>query len=238
MKQAAYNIMPVTENILRTLGEQIKLARLRRNLSTKLVAERAGISRASLWKVESGNPSVAMGIYAAVLHALNNMDKDLLLVAKADEISEKCDALLESVKADEARMSEVSVLRKHLINYAKTKDVFAAYKASGYNREFYEAHRDSLALRSAAKKAFDAYKKENGSDKKLPRISELNAEYAMLLERKKSSYAEYRKTKSEMQDWLVAQKIVQEILKEDEQKKEQMHEQEVRQEEENRQSSR
>ena len=123
-------------------------------------------------------------------------------------------------KADEARMSEVSVLRKHLINYAKTKDVFAAYKASGYNREFYEAHRDMLALRSAAKKAFDAYKKENGSDKKLPRISELNAEYAMLLERKKSSYAEYRKTKSEMQDWLVAQKIVQEILKEDEQKKE------------------
>ena len=160
------------------------------------------------------------------------------LKEKADGISEKCDALLESVKADEARMSEVSVLRKHLINYAKTKDVFAAYKASGYNREFYEAHRDTLALRSAAKKAFDAYKKENGSDKKLPRISELNAEYAMLLERKKSSYAEYRKTKSEMQDWLVAQKIVQEILKEDEQKKEQLHEQEVRQEEENRQSSR
>ena len=50
----------------------------------------------------------------------------------------------------------------------------------------------------------------------------------MLLERRKSSYAEYRKTKSEMQDWLVAQKIVQEILKEDEQKKEQLHEQEVR----------
>lgn len=89
MKQASYNIMPVTENILRTLGEQIKLARLRRNLPTELVAERAGISRASLWKVESGNPSVAMGIYAAVLHALNNMDKDLLLVAKDDEMGKK-----------------------------------------------------------------------------------------------------------------------------------------------------
>ena len=61
-------------------------------------------------------------------------------------------ALLESVKADEARMSEVSVLRKHLIIYAKSKDVFAAYKESGYNREFYEAHRDTLALRSAAKR--------------------------------------------------------------------------------------
>ena len=52
------------------------------------------------------------------------------------------------------------------------------------------------------------------------------------------SYAEYRKTKSEMQDWLVAQKIVKEILKEDEQKKEQLHEQEVQQEKENKENSR
>ena len=89
MKQAAYNIMPATENILKTLGEQIKLARLRRNLTAELVAERAGISRSSLWQVESGNPAVAMGIYAAVLHALNNMDKDLLLVAKDDEMGRR-----------------------------------------------------------------------------------------------------------------------------------------------------
>ena len=89
MKQEAYNIMPTTENILKTLGEQIKLARLRRNLTAELVAERAGISRSSLWKVESGNPAVAMGIYAAVLHALNNMDKDLLLVAKDDEMGRR-----------------------------------------------------------------------------------------------------------------------------------------------------
>ena len=84
MKKAAYNIMPGTEEVLKTLGEQIKLARLRRDLSAELVAERAGISRSSLWKVESGNPAVAMGIYAAVLHALGNMDSDLLLVAKDD----------------------------------------------------------------------------------------------------------------------------------------------------------
>ena len=65
MKKAAYNILPSTEEVLKTMGEQIKLARLRRNLSAELVAERAGISRASLWKVESGNPACAMGIYAA-----------------------------------------------------------------------------------------------------------------------------------------------------------------------------
>lgn len=86
MKKAAYNIVPATENILKTMGEQIKLARLRRDLAAELVAERAGISRASLWKVESGNPAVAIGIYAAVLHALGNMDRDLTLVAKDDEM--------------------------------------------------------------------------------------------------------------------------------------------------------
>ena len=86
MKKAAYNILPGTEEILKTMGEQIKLARLRRRLSAELVAERAGISRTSLWKVEKGDPAVAMGIYAAVLHALHNLDKDLLLVAKDDKL--------------------------------------------------------------------------------------------------------------------------------------------------------
>ena len=86
MKKAVYNILTGTEEILQTMGEQIKLARLRRNLSAELVAERAGISRASLWKVEKGDPGVAMGSYAAVLHALNNLDRDLLLIAKDDEL--------------------------------------------------------------------------------------------------------------------------------------------------------
>ncbi len=89
MSNSSYRILPVTEEILETLGEQIKLARLRRNLSVELVSQRAGISRASLWKVEKGSPSVAIGIYAAVLHALNNMDKDLLLVARDDAMGRK-----------------------------------------------------------------------------------------------------------------------------------------------------
>ena len=83
---------------METMGEQIKLARLRRQLSVELVAERAGISRATLWNVEKGSPSVAIGIYAAVLHALNNMDKDLLLVAKDDEFGKKMQDMNMQVK--------------------------------------------------------------------------------------------------------------------------------------------
>lgn len=85
MSKKTVVVMPDTQKILETLGEQIKMARLRRNLSTELVAERSGISRATLWAVEKGTPTVAIGTYATVLHALGGMDKDLELVAKDDE---------------------------------------------------------------------------------------------------------------------------------------------------------
>ena len=86
MGKKAVLIMPGTEKILSTMGHQIKMARLRRNISVNLVAERAGVSRATVWAVEKRSPSVAMGIYATVLHALNGMDQDLLLIAQDDKL--------------------------------------------------------------------------------------------------------------------------------------------------------
>ena len=71
------------------MGEQIKLARLRRGLTATLVAERANISRSTLWHVEKGNSAVSIGVYAAVLHAINGLDKDLLLIAKDDVFGRK-----------------------------------------------------------------------------------------------------------------------------------------------------
>ena len=82
-------IMPKTREILEQMGEQIKLARLRRKLSSQLVAERAGISRQTLNAIENGSSTVSIGSYAAVLHALNNLDTDLLLIAKEDEFGRK-----------------------------------------------------------------------------------------------------------------------------------------------------
>ena len=81
--------MPKTREILEQMGEQIKLARLRRKLSAQLIAERAGISRQTLNAIEKGSSTVAIGSYAAVLHALNNLDTDFLLVAKDDEFGRK-----------------------------------------------------------------------------------------------------------------------------------------------------
>ncbi len=89
MPKKSVVLLPETINILEQMGLQIKYARLRRKLSSELVAERAGISRATLCAIEKGAPSVAVGCYASVLHALNYMDKDLLLVAKDDELGRK-----------------------------------------------------------------------------------------------------------------------------------------------------
>jgi len=71
-----------------TLGENIKLARLRRKLSAELVAERAGISRRTLVSVEKGLPSVAMGIYMQVLFVLGLSD-DILDIARDDKFGRK-----------------------------------------------------------------------------------------------------------------------------------------------------
>ena len=84
-----FEILPQMQEILSQMGEQIKLARLRRCICVEVVADRAGISRATVWKIEKGDPSVAIGNYANVLRALNGMEKDLLLIAKDDELGRK-----------------------------------------------------------------------------------------------------------------------------------------------------
>lgn len=112
MAKKTVKLMPKTEAILAQMGEQIKLARLRRNISTELAAERANISRSTLWNVEKGNSSVSIGVYAAVLHALNGMDKDLLLVAKDDELGRKLQDL--NIKA--RKKSEQKIGQYHKFN--------------------------------------------------------------------------------------------------------------------------
>lgn len=79
---------PAVRRLLRELGENIRLARLRRGFSMELVAERAGMSRTTLRSVENGEPGVTLGSYANVLHSLG-LHEDLALVARDDELGRK-----------------------------------------------------------------------------------------------------------------------------------------------------
>lgn len=79
---------PSLKKVMLAMGGNIKLARLRRKLSTQQVSERAGISRATLWQIEKGAPGVAMGSYGMVLFVLG-LERDLLSVAADDLLGRK-----------------------------------------------------------------------------------------------------------------------------------------------------
>ncbi len=88
MTKKKHILLPQTHRILEQLGENIKLARLRRRLSAELVAERADISRPTLAAIEQGSPAVSMGSYLTVLQALG-LEKDFLLIARDDVLGRK-----------------------------------------------------------------------------------------------------------------------------------------------------
>jgi len=81
-------ILPKTRRILDDMGENIKLARLRRKLSSEQVAERANMSRPTLSAIEKGKPTVSIGSYLLVLQVLG-LEKDFLFLAKDDELGRK-----------------------------------------------------------------------------------------------------------------------------------------------------
>lgn len=81
-------LSPALDDILETLGENIKLARLRRKITTTMLAERADISRMTLRKIENGNSSVMFGSYANVLFCLG-LEQGLLLIASDDPLGRR-----------------------------------------------------------------------------------------------------------------------------------------------------
>ncbi len=93
--------------LLKSLGENIRLARLRRNLSSSMLAERAGMSRMTLNSIEKGEPTVSLGAYGNVLFSLG-LEEDLSWVARDDEFGRKLqDAGLAKARKRSTRVKKV-----------------------------------------------------------------------------------------------------------------------------------
>ena len=101
------------------------------------------------------------------------------------------------------KMAANKVIKTHIINYSKTRDTYIAYRKSGYSKKFYETHRDEIILHKAAKEAFSKL-----PDEKIPKVKDLNEEFARLLSEKKIAYSEYKKLKKEMRDYQIAKQNV------------------------------
>ena len=146
---------------------------------------------------------------------LKEMSKTLIFlqenkIGSIEEMQERVDAatahyheLGDSIKAAEKRLAEIAVLKAHIINYAKTRPVYDAYRKTGYSKHFLETHRTEITLHKAAKAAFN-----ESNLKTLPKVKELDVEYSKLLTEKKARYPDYRKAKEEMQEFLRAKRNV------------------------------
>ena len=130
-----------------------------------------------------------------------------VLAEKAAAATARHNELSVQIKAAEKRMAEIAVLRTHIAGYAKTREVYVAYRKAGYSRKFLAEHEADILLHKAAKNAFDDL-----GVKKLPTVKSLQAEYARLLEEKKKTYAEYRRSREEMRELLTAKANVDRLL--------------------------
>lgn len=148
------------------------------------------------------------------------------LAALTEKLSVRFNELSGNIKAAERRMIEIGALKKHINNYAKTRDVYEDYRRAGYSKKFFEAHREEILLHKAAKEAFDQL-----GGKKIPSRKSLDEEFHQLLMEKKQAYTEYRQVKKEMQEYLIAKQTVEHILGIDRKKEENKRQREQEQQE-------
>lgn len=118
-------------------------------------------------------------------------EKKAELFVKEKELSAK-------ITEDQNRLAEINILKTHIVNYSKTRDVYVAYRKSGYSKKYLEEHEPDIIIHKAAKKAFDEM-----SMKKLPTIKSLQVEFSNLLTSKKTAYAELKKVRDELRDLTV-----------------------------------
>ena len=137
-------------------------------------------------------------------HDLLNYD---VLAKKTDSATARFNELSAEIKAAEQRMAELSVMRRHIVNYAKTRETYVAYRKAGYSKQFLAEHESDILLHKAAKKYFD----ESGVQKLLT-VKNIDAEYSELVAKKKAAYSEYRKAREEMKELLVVKGNVDRIL--------------------------
>ena len=137
----------------------------------------------------------------------NNLMNIEDLTAKTDAAIARVHELQVTIRETEKRMAELHTLKGHIINYVKTREVYAAYRMAGYSKKFVAEHEQEIKLHQAAKEAFSAL-----GTQKIPKVKEIQAEYDALREKKKQAYAAYHQAQDEMRQLLTVRANVERIL--------------------------
>lgn len=137
----------------------------------------------------------------------NNLMNIEDLTAKTDAAIARVHELQVTIRETEKRMAELHALKGHIINYVKTREVYAAYRMAGYSKKFVAEHEQEIKLHQAAKEAFSAL-----GTQKIPKVKAIQAEYDALREKKKQAYAAYHQAQDEMRQLLTVRANVERIL--------------------------
>ncbi len=137
----------------------------------------------------------------------NDFESIEKLLDDISALSSEISDMKSEIKNLEARLMELSTLKTQIINYAKTREVFEQYKASGYSKNFLSEHEGEIILHRAAKKTFD----ELGV-KKLPSVKSINKEFDEVLKKKKGLYSQYHSSKEKHREMLKHQANIHSIL--------------------------
>ena len=149
----------------------------------------------------------------------NNLMNIEDLTAKTDAAIARVHEMQVTIRETEKRMAELHALKGHIINYVKTREVYAAYRMAGYSKKFVAEHEQEIKLHQAAKEAFSAL-----GTQKIPKVKEIQAEYDALREKKKQAYAAYHQAQDEMRQLLTVRANVERILGVEEKEKERQKE--------------
>ena len=188
------------KKIIRSVSE--KQVNLLVDIQAKLCAGKgAGYER---WVKVFNLKQMAQTVNYLTEHSLLEYDA---LATKTASTTARYNELSAQIKAAEKRLAQIAVLKTQIVNYAKTRDTYVAYRKAGYSKKFLAEHESDILLHKAAKKAFDELKV-----KKLPTVKSLQAEYAALLAEKKAAYADYRKARDEMKELLTVKANVDHLL--------------------------
>ena len=140
----------------------------------------------------------------------HNLLERSVLEEKTAAVTAQYHTLSAKMKSGEQRMAEIKVLQQNIINYAKTRDTYVAYRKAGCSKKFLSEHESEVILHKAAKQFFD----EQGL-KKLPTVKNLQTEYAQLLSEKKAMDADYQKAREDIRCLQAAKANVYRILEVD-----------------------
>ena len=138
----------------------------------------------------------------------NHIDSMEDLVTQAEDLHQRTDALQAQLRQCDDRLSEIKALKTNIINYSKTRDTYVAYRKAGYSKKFLEAHREDILIHKAAKQAFEGLEH-------IPKVKELNAEYAQIQAQRSELRPELQAARKKSREYELAKENIRMFFEQD-----------------------